>query len=69
MKRVRDMPDGVRDEDQQKNSNNEGKDQADQDEGMSKLDGGANLGHSSLCPILPDSSVKSHHQMIQAYSP
>ncbi len=38
---------GVRDEDQQKNSNNEGEDQADQDEGLSKLDDGANLGHSS----------------------
>jgi hypothetical protein len=47
MKRVRDMPDGVRDEDQQRNSNNNGEDPADQKEGLSKLDGGANLGHSS----------------------
>jgi hypothetical protein len=41
------VADGVKDEDQQENSNNKGEDQADQDESLSKLDGGVNLGHSS----------------------
>ena len=41
------VADGVEDEDQQDNSNNEGEDQANQNESLSKLDGGINLGHSS----------------------
>jgi len=41
------VADGVEDEDQQNDGDKEGEDQADQDEGLSKLDSGENLGHSS----------------------
>jgi len=41
------VADGVEDEDQQEDSNNEGKDQADEDESLGELDGGVHLGHGS----------------------
>jgi hypothetical protein len=41
------VADGVEDEDQQKDSNNEREDQADENKRLSEFDGGVHLGHSS----------------------